>query len=146
MEGDAIRIVIDRNRIEGSVDLVGEGERRFTPEAGVAILARRATRKDLSPNVALPEDTLVILRSTVYPGVTRLIYERVRARKGHFHLAFCPERIAEGRALEELRKLPQIISAAGGVRSRAPLMYSATFSPSVNGCARNPRSRPRLLR
>ncbi len=57
LEGDVIRVVIDRNRIEGSVDLIGEGERRFTPEAGAAILARRSMRTDLASNPALPEDT-----------------------------------------------------------------------------------------
>jgi putative YjhG/YagF family dehydratase len=54
---DLIRIVIDRNRNEGSVDLVGEGERRFTPEEGAEVLSQRAMRADLSPNAALPEDT-----------------------------------------------------------------------------------------
>jgi putative YjhG/YagF family dehydratase len=57
LDGDIIRIHIDRNRIEGSVDLVGERDRRFTPEEGGEVLARRETRKDLSPNAALPEDT-----------------------------------------------------------------------------------------
>jgi dihydroxyacid dehydratase/phosphogluconate dehydratase len=57
LDGDIIRIVIDRNRIEGSVDLIGEGERRFTPDEGAKILASRSTRKDLSPNAALPDDT-----------------------------------------------------------------------------------------
>jgi putative YjhG/YagF family dehydratase len=57
LDGDIIRIVIDRNRGEGSVDLIGEGERRFTPEEGAKVLATRATRKDLSPHPALPEDT-----------------------------------------------------------------------------------------
>ena len=54
---DLIRIVIDRNRNEGSVDLVGEGERRFTPEEGAKVLSQRTMRADLSPNAALPEDT-----------------------------------------------------------------------------------------
>jgi len=57
LDGDIIRIVIDRNRGEGSVDLVGEGERHFTPEEGARILSSRSTRKDLSPHPALPEDT-----------------------------------------------------------------------------------------
>jgi putative YjhG/YagF family dehydratase len=56
-DDDIIRIVIDRNRGEGSVDLVGEGERKFTPEAGAKVLSNRSTRKDLSPHPALPEDT-----------------------------------------------------------------------------------------
>jgi putative YjhG/YagF family dehydratase len=56
-DGDVIRIHIDRKRNEGSVDLVGEGERRFTPEEGARILAGRASRKDMAPHPALPEDT-----------------------------------------------------------------------------------------
>jgi len=57
LEGDIIQIRIDRNRIEGSVDLVGEGGRRFSSEEGAEVLARRSPRKDLAPNPALPEDT-----------------------------------------------------------------------------------------
>lgn len=57
LDGDVIRIVIDGQRNEGSVDLVGEGERRFTPEQGREILAHRGMRNDLAPNPALPADT-----------------------------------------------------------------------------------------
>jgi xylonate dehydratase len=57
LEGDVIRIEIDRNSGECRVDLVGEGERRFTREEGASILAARATRKDLAPHAALPDDT-----------------------------------------------------------------------------------------
>ncbi len=46
-DGDRIRIVIDRNRLEGSVDLVGEGETRFGAEEGACVLARRPPRPDL---------------------------------------------------------------------------------------------------
>jgi UDP-N-acetyl-D-mannosaminuronic acid dehydrogenase len=59
----------------------------------------------------MPEDALLVLRSTVYPGVTKLVYERLQASGRKIHLAFCPERIAEGKAMEEIRTLPQIISA-----------------------------------
>jgi putative YjhG/YagF family dehydratase len=57
LEGDVIRIVLDRNKMEGSVDLVGEGERRFSATDGQAILAQRVLRPDLAPHPALPEDT-----------------------------------------------------------------------------------------
>jgi putative YjhG/YagF family dehydratase len=57
LDGDIIRIHIDGKRIEGSVDLVGEGQRRFIPEEGRRVLSARATRKDLTPNPALPDDT-----------------------------------------------------------------------------------------
>ncbi|HVU16136.1 MAG TPA: YjhG/YagF family D-xylonate dehydratase [Candidatus Didemnitutus sp.] len=56
-EGDIIRIVIDCWKMEGTVDLVGEGGRRFTPEEGHAVLSRRSTRTDLAPDPRLPEDT-----------------------------------------------------------------------------------------
>ena len=56
-DGDIIRVLIDRNRNEGSIDLVGEGEGRFTPEEGARILSKRSSRKDLAPNPALPDDT-----------------------------------------------------------------------------------------
>jgi UDP-N-acetyl-D-mannosaminuronic acid dehydrogenase len=59
----------------------------------------------------MPEDALLVLRSTVYPGVTKLVYERLQASGRKIHLSFCPERIAEGRAMEEISALPQIISA-----------------------------------
>jgi dihydroxyacid dehydratase/phosphogluconate dehydratase len=56
-DGDIIRIRIDQRRVEGSVDLVGEGERRFSPEEGLTILAQRKTRIDLAPHSSLPDDT-----------------------------------------------------------------------------------------
>ena len=59
----------------------------------------------------MPEKALLVLRSTVYPGVTKLVYERLQASGRRILLAFCPERIAEGKAMEEIRTLPQIISA-----------------------------------
>ena len=57
LDGDTIQIRIDCHRVEGSVDLVGEEARRFSPEEGAQVLARRPPRKDLAPNPALPEDT-----------------------------------------------------------------------------------------
>jgi len=59
----------------------------------------------------LTDGQLLILRSTVFPGVTRLV-ERLIDRLGRsIDVAFCPERIAEGRAMEELHTLPQIVAA-----------------------------------
>ncbi len=56
-DGDWIRIVIDRSKLEGSVDFIGEGERRFSPVEGAQILARRAPHPALAPDPALPADT-----------------------------------------------------------------------------------------
>ena len=56
-DGDWIEIVIDRNRLEGSVNLVGEGECRFSAAEGAEVLAARAARADLRPDSKLPADT-----------------------------------------------------------------------------------------
>lgn len=53
----------------------------------------------------------VILRSTIFPGVTEGVERLFRSRNLEVSVAFCPERIAEGFAMEELRSLPQIIGA-----------------------------------
>jgi putative YjhG/YagF family dehydratase len=57
VDGDLIQIVVDRNRLEGHVDLVGQGETRFGPEEGARVLAARPPRPDLSPDPELPADT-----------------------------------------------------------------------------------------
>jgi UDP-N-acetyl-D-mannosaminuronic acid dehydrogenase len=59
----------------------------------------------------LRDDALVVLRSTVYPGTTGYVAQHLAERGCQVDVAFCPERIAEGHALEELRSLPQIVGA-----------------------------------
>jgi len=56
-DGDMVRIVVDRNTLVGSVDLVGEAGREFGPDEGARVLAARAPRPDLAPDPALPADT-----------------------------------------------------------------------------------------
>lgn len=53
---------------------------------------------------------LLILRSTVYPGVTRLVENLMIRLETGIEVSFCPERIAEGTAFTELYSLPQIVS------------------------------------
>jgi UDP-N-acetyl-D-mannosaminuronic acid dehydrogenase len=65
--------------------------------------------EQISPH--LRDGALVVLRSTVYPGTTAYVAQHLAARGKTVDLAFCPERIAEGHALEELHTLPQIIGA-----------------------------------
>jgi len=54
---------------------------------------------------------ILILRSTIYPGVSEKVQNLFINKKKKVGVAFCPERIVEGVALEELKNLPQIISA-----------------------------------
>jgi putative YjhG/YagF family dehydratase len=56
-DGDLVEIVIDRSKLEGSVNLVGEGGKRVSAEAGSRILASRSPRSDLAADPALPDDT-----------------------------------------------------------------------------------------
>lgn len=79
----------------------------------------------------MQDDALLVLRSTVYPGSTKLVYERVRSRGCRIHVAFCPERIAEGRALEELVQLPQIVSAFEPEAMRRATALFLELAPSV---------------
>jgi UDP-N-acetyl-D-mannosaminuronic acid dehydrogenase len=54
---------------------------------------------------------ILILRSTVYPGVTARVEKMVAGLGVDIDVAFCPERIAEGKAMTELFELPQIVSS-----------------------------------
>ena len=56
-DGDVIEIIIDRARLAGSVNLVGESGRRFSAEEGARVLAERTPRTDLAADPALPAET-----------------------------------------------------------------------------------------
>ncbi len=56
-EGDLIEIVVDRAKLVGSVDLVGDAAGEFDADEGARRLAKRSARADLKPHPALPEDT-----------------------------------------------------------------------------------------
>ncbi len=58
----------------------------------------------------LRDKQLVVLRSTIFPGVTAAVAETLKKLNIQADLAFCPERIAEHNAVEELVSLPQIVS------------------------------------
>lgn len=74
---------------------------------------------------------LIILRSTVVPGTTEFVARKLREWGVHgIFLAFCPERIAEGKTLEELPEIPQIV---GGIdqpsRARAAEFFEGLTGP-----------------
>jgi UDP-N-acetyl-D-mannosaminuronic acid dehydrogenase len=72
----------------------------------------------------LSEDQLVVIRSTVYPGVTESMEKYALSKGKRLQLAFCPERIVEGHAIEELQTLPQIVS---GTTAEAEDQAAALF-------------------
>jgi UDP-N-acetyl-D-mannosaminuronic acid dehydrogenase len=58
----------------------------------------------------LVETKLIILRSTVSPGTTEQLRDFLARKKRPIPIAFCPERVVQGRAIEEIQRMPQIIS------------------------------------
>lgn len=58
-DGDQIEIIVDRNNLTGSINLVGDGTRRFTPEEGAKVLAARSPSVPLHADPQLPADTLL---------------------------------------------------------------------------------------
>ncbi|MCV7379970.1 nucleotide sugar dehydrogenase [Mycobacterium alsense] len=52
----------------------------------------------------------LVLRSTVYPGLSQRVHDMFAERGIGVHVTFCPERIAQGHSIRELRMIPQIIS------------------------------------
>ena len=58
----------------------------------------------------LGDEQTIILRSTIAPGTTNYIDGYLRSRGKKIGLAFCPERVVQGKAIEEIRALPQLVS------------------------------------
>ena len=56
-DGDIIRIVIDRGRLEGTVDFVGTSEDGIDPDAGARVLRERPSRSDLAADPLLPPES-----------------------------------------------------------------------------------------
>jgi UDP-N-acetyl-D-mannosaminuronic acid dehydrogenase len=81
----------------------------------------------------LVDGQLLVLRSTVYPGVTALVEQDVVASGKRIDVAFCPERIAEGKAMTELFSLPQIVSGrTPEVLARARKLFSHLTPSTVD--------------
>jgi UDP-N-acetyl-D-mannosaminuronic acid dehydrogenase len=111
------RVVAD-GRLLASADasIVGSAE-------NVVVVIGTPVDEHLNPNqTAIPkalggcapflrDGQLMILRSTVFPGVTALVEKMIASLGVSIDVAFCPERIAEGKAMTELFELPQIVSA-----------------------------------
>lgn len=57
----------------------------------------------------LTSTKLLILRSTLYPGITDEVEKALKSEGLNILVAYCPERITEGNALQEIKTLPQII-------------------------------------
>lgn len=82
---------------------------------------KRAIENVIQKAVTL-KDVIIILRSTVAPGTSEFVVNLIENKTGltngkDFFFAMCPERLAEGVALEELKNLPQIIGTFDNLSS-----------------------------
>ncbi len=57
------------------------------------------------------DESLIILRSTVFPGTTEWLHKYIESKNIKPNIAFCLERVVQGYALKEIRELPQIVAA-----------------------------------
>ena len=128
---DVLRRVIDDGMLQASDD------RRTIGRAGTVILViGTPIDKHLNPDpwavrqaladiaTELQSGQLLVLRSTVYPGVTRMVEALIDELGLDVDVAFCPERIAEGKAMTELYELPQIVaSRSDRGRARAEKLF-----------------------
>ena len=102
--------------------------RRSMSSSGPSMTIFEKAVEQIAPH--LREGALVVLRSTVYPGTTAYVAQHLAARGAKVDVAFCPERIAEGHALEELHTLPQIIGADTDVAAeRATALFEHAGRP-----------------
>jgi UDP-N-acetyl-D-mannosaminuronic acid dehydrogenase len=117
--------VLERVLSEGRLEASGSPEELRRAEHAIVVIGTPVD-EHLNPDIQavtsamedlaehLVDGQQLILRSTVYPGVTRKVEELLGRRGLDLDVAFCPERIAEGRALSELYELPQIVAARTG--------------------------------
>jgi UDP-N-acetyl-D-mannosaminuronic acid dehydrogenase len=126
------RLVLDSaptmlNRTDCVVVVIGTPVDEFL---GPSMTIFERTVDEIAPH--LRKGALVVLRSTVYPGTTEYVERRLADRGCEVDVAFCPERIAEGHALEELRSLPQIIGAdADAPAERAAALFQQLGAKTI---------------
>ena len=105
----------------------------LSPEGVARLDMIEAATREVAENMR--DGALIILRSTVKIGTTRDVVSPILEASGKaFSIAMCPERTLEGRALQELRELPQIIGAdRPEVADRAAAVFRPITSAKTEG-------------
>jgi UDP-N-acetyl-D-mannosaminuronic acid dehydrogenase len=79
----------------------------------------------------LSDGQLMVLRSTVYPTVTDWLSKYLAQQGKRILVAFCPERIVQGHAIDELQTLPQIVSGSTPEAEDAAARLFGLIAPSI---------------
>ena len=81
---------------------------------------------------ALAGAELLVLRSTVSPGTTEALQRFLDDRGLTLPVAFCPERVVQGQAIEEIQRMPQIVSGTSPVaEERAAALFERVATSVV---------------
>jgi UDP-N-acetyl-D-mannosaminuronic acid dehydrogenase len=76
-------------------------------------------------------EQLIVLRSTVYPGTTDLMSKYLKNAGCDAPLAFCPERLVQGKGIDEIQSLPQIISGTSPEAKKRACDLFSRISPDL---------------
>ena len=79
----------------------------------------------------LSDDQTIILRSTIFPGVTEWVHRYLRTHGKRTRIAFCPERVVQGYSIKELQTLPQIVSGTTPEAENAAAQLFETIAPKI---------------
>ncbi|WP_285733458.1 nucleotide sugar dehydrogenase [Nocardiopsis sp. ATB16-24] len=132
--------VLSRGRLHATADpsVIGQAEtvviavgtpvdEELRPDSTALDSAVEACRANLR------HGQLFILRSTVFPGVTASFEKALKSSGKNVDTAYCPERIAEGHAMRELRELPQLVGGRSeAVRDRAARLFERLGAEPVH--------------
>ncbi len=143
MLNELVRSAVEKGRLKATTDTV-----KAVKNCDVVIISvQTPLTEDKKPNLkfladtcrsvakGLLKDKLVILMSTVPPGTTRNLVARMLEASGFecgrdFYLAYCPERIAPGKAVRELAESPRVV---GGFNSESADVAAELFKVVTKG-------------
>ena len=79
----------------------------------------------------IEDSSLILLRSTVYPGTTAWVERHLAAAGKRPLVAFCPERAVQGKAIKELAEMPQLIGGTTPAATAAARQLFEMVAPEI---------------
>jgi UDP-N-acetyl-D-mannosaminuronic acid dehydrogenase len=83
----------------------------------------------LLPHIS--DEQTIVLRSTIFPGVTEWVHRYLHEHGKHPRVAFCPERVVQGYSVRELQTLPQIVSGTTPEAESSAAQLFETIAPKI---------------
>jgi UDP-N-acetyl-D-mannosaminuronic acid dehydrogenase len=79
----------------------------------------------------LSDSQTIVLRSTVFPGVTESLARFLQSHGKETKIAFCPERVVQGQAIREITVLPQIVSGTTPEAEESAVRLFSRIAPTI---------------